>query len=233
MNNISVMIVDDDPFTCDGLRANLEASGSNIVVSTVCHDPDECRAMLEPDPPDVALIDLSIYGDQEVGLKVLEEITACTTHTKCMIFQSTDLAGRYLFPALKLGARGYYLKGNMQGDKLAEAVERLARNEWVLDPVFQIAPDAETFAAPSGREDQIRSLSDLGLSQREFEILSYVQQGLTNEDIAKKLLIATPTVKQHLQNAVTKYEAATRSRDAMTPRQLATYLATKGFLSPR
>jgi DNA-binding NarL/FixJ family response regulator len=235
---ISVVIVDDDAFARKSLALTLNDPEKGVEVWGECNSPEACLELFDqrPSPPQAAVIDLQMQGDNARGLQLLKEMRIRYTDTACMLLTHlpSDLASEMLPKAVELGARGFFLKASIPGDELSGFVRRIYEGEWLLDPNLKVRIDLareEHEASPWDSGDiDIQSLVQTGLSQRELEILKLVYKGLSDQDIAERLGISANTVKNHLQHVAAKFKLATEVQGPMGPRQLVAFLAAKGFL---
>lgn len=136
--------------------------------------------------PDVALIDLQMPGGD--GVDAIRRIATSVPHTRLVVLtsHSTDAD---IFPAIRAGALSYLLK-DVGPDALVATVRAAAASEAVLHPRVAARVVSEL---RGGHRDQPHALRDL--TERELEVLRLVAEGLSNADIADRLVIGEKTVK--------------------------------------
>ena len=199
----SVVIVDDHAVVRQGIRAYL-ATQPDIEVVGEAGSGEEALKVVADTVPDVVLMDLIMPGMD--GVEATRQVSRISPRTQVIVLTSfhDDV---HIFPALKAGAQSYLLKdiGPMQ---LVEAIRVAARGEAVLHP--QVAARlAQELRGP--RADN--TLTEL--TPREHEILRLIAEGLSNAEIAERLVISEKTVKGHVSNILSKLHVADRTQAAI------------------
>jgi DNA-binding NarL/FixJ family response regulator len=191
-----VLIVDDHPMVCEGVRSMLEPAGVQIAGEAgTGEDALRMAAALEPD---VVLLDLEL-PDLD-GLAVLRRLKALERPIAVLVVTMHDdpaLVRR----AVEGGAAGYVLKGVGRGELLS-ALEAVRHGGSVFDPSLLRA----TLSEPKAGE---------ALTSAEQEMLRLVAQGLTNREIGKRLHWSVGTVKKYLQRTLDKLGASDRTQAAV------------------
>jgi DNA-binding NarL/FixJ family response regulator len=124
-----------------------------------------------------------------------------------------------IFDALRAGAAGYLLK-DVSSAELANAIRRTARGDSILEPSIA-AKVLEEFSRVSSSPTTNRSeILPEPLSDREVEVLKLVTQGLSNREIAAKLVISPGTAKTHIHNVCGKLGVQNRTEAAIRAREL-------------
>lgn len=200
---ISVILVDDHQMVRQGLRAFLSTQ-SDIEVVGEAGDGEAGIALVQQIQPDVAVVDLVLEGMS--GVDVTREIVAAGD-TRVVILTSFDDDTK-IFPALRAGATSYVLK-DIGSDALADAIRRSFEGDAVLHP--RVARRVVTELG--GRRDTAARLVD-ELTDRELEILGLVASGLTNTEIANRLVLSEKTVKGHVSSVLTKLGLRDRTQAA-------------------
>ena len=177
----------------------LARSGFDVVGRA--RDGGEAAAMIDELRPQVALIDVRM--PRLSGIEVAE-LAATTAPDTAIVFYTAFGDRALLAEALDVGARGFVLKEAPLVD-LVRAVERVAAGDTYVDPVL-------AGVLVSGH------LSDRApaLTQRERETLRLLADGLSNEEIGKRLHISPETVRTHIRKAMAKLEADTRTQAVAT-----------------
>ena len=201
---IRVMIVDDHTIVRKGIRALL-AEIAGIEVVGEAGNGQEAVAQAEKLHPDVILMDLAM--PKMDGIEATRQIKASQSESRILVMTSFA-ADDKVFPAIKAGALGYLLKESAPED-LVQAIHQIHRGESSLHPTIarkvlqEITHSSDRPPTPDP------------LTEREAEVLRLVAQGLSNQDIAKKLNISDPTVRTHVSNIMGKLHLATRIQAAL------------------
>jgi DNA-binding NarL/FixJ family response regulator len=194
---VRVLIVDDDDLVRDGLGAVLSADETIEVVGEATDGRlaiDRARWLR----PDVVLMDVRM-SDLD-GISATSEVLAVAPHTKVVIlttFEQDD----YIFGALKAGASGFLLKRTPRADLIA-AIHAVAAGEGLLSPSV-----TRRVIDRMARQPLIGDSADARLAvltPREREVLTLIGQGLSNHEIAEKLVVEGTTVKTHVRRILAK-----------------------------
>jgi len=194
---IKVMIVDEHAVVRSGLSAFLSAYDDLELVAEASGGEEAVRTC--PDVrPDVVLMDLVMPGmDGAAATAAIREVCPEIRVIALTSFPEENLVQA----ALKAGAIGYLLK-NVSADELAEAIRSAHAGRPTLAPeAAQVLIDRTT-APPKPGED---------LTPREREVLALMVEGLTNDAIAKRLVVSLSTAKFHVSSILMKLEVATRT----------------------
>jgi NarL family two-component system response regulator LiaR len=196
---IRVLVVDDHVVVRKGIRALL-AEIEGIEVIGEAGDGQEAMTLADALRPDVILMDLVMPGVD--GIEATRQIAAGEAGPPILVL--TSFAGDdKVFPAIKAGALGYLLKDSEPAD-LVEAIQQVHRGEPSLPP--SIAQKVlKELRHPSARPPTPDPLTD-----REMEVLRLVAKGLTNPEIAQRLVITEATVRTHVSNILSKLHLANR-----------------------
>jgi DNA-binding NarL/FixJ family response regulator len=191
---ITCVIADDHPAMLTAIADTLERSGVEIVGRA--SDGQEALVQIVAQHPRVAIIDVRM--PRLSGIEVATKSAAVAPNTS-IIFYTAYGDRALLSEALDVGARGFVLKEAPLPD-LVRAVERVAAGDAYVDPVLAgILVSAQSEKIPS-------------LTQREREVLRLLADGLSNEEIGKRLFISPETVRTHVRKAMAKLEADTRTQ---------------------
>lgn len=217
MSPIKVVIADDHPLFRDGLKKLLAMEKDILVVGDVANG-DEISKVVERMKPDIMLLDLKMPKGDVV--QNLLEIAARSPATRVMILTAFSDEENVL-NAAKGGAKGYVSKG-VPSATLVQAIKIVHNSGIWIDKEI---PSWETFEeiaqAQSQAQSQMRDVtpevndSIKALTKRELEILHLVAEGLTNEEIGKKIFISEKTVKTHLTNIFDKLKVKNRFKAAL------------------
>ncbi|HBF37107.1 MAG TPA: DNA-binding response regulator [Firmicutes bacterium] len=169
--------------------------------------------------PDVVLINTNLVGND--GLELTAELKQKSPLVKVLIV-TEDTNQHHLSKSIKAGALGYIL---MDSDLtiLFEAIRTVARGDAYIQPCLLSTLLAELRQFLS-EEKQVVLPEQLGLTQREFEIVNHIACGSSNKEIAERLFISEKTVKNHVSNILRKMELEDRT-------QVAVYAYRKGLIA--
>jgi NarL family two-component system response regulator LiaR len=202
---ITVMIVDDHAVVRQGIRALLEAEGGFQVVGEAGSGGE--AALLAADlAPDVVLMDL-VMPEMD-GVTATRLIKQNSPRSQVIVLTSYH-EDEHIYPAIRAGALSYLLK-SVGLDELVAAVRKAARGEATLHPHVAARLAQELHGASAGT----RWLYDT-LSEREREVLGLIATGLSNAQIAERLVISERTVKSHVNNILSKLQVADRTQAAI------------------
>jgi NarL family two-component system response regulator LiaR len=201
---IRVLIVDDHTIVRKGIRALL-AEIAGIEVVGEADNGQEAVTQAEALHPDVILMDLAM--PKMDGIEATRQIKASQPESRILVMTSFA-ADDKVFPAIKAGALGYLLKESTPED-LVQAIRQIYRGESSLHPTIARKVLQEITHPPD------RPPTPNPLTEREAEVLRLVAQGLSNQDIARKLNISDPTVRTHVSNIMSKLHLATRIQAAL------------------
>lgn len=206
--NTSVLIADDQDLVRSGLRALLEARGVDVV-----GEAEHGRAALEAARalrPDVLVMDIRMPVMD--GIAATREITASGLSTRVLILTTYDL-DEYVYEALRAGAAGFLLKASPP-DRLADAIRVVAAGEALLAPSLTRRLIEEHVRRPPPASGVPRALSEL--TGRELEVLALIARGLSNDDIARQLVVSLATVKTHVNRVLAKLGLRSRAQAVVT-----------------
>ena len=203
---IRVLIADDQALVRGGFRALLDAQPDIEVVGEAA-DGDTAVALASELRPDVVLMDVRMPGSD--GLEATRRIVADAdlAATKVVILTTFDLDD-YVFAALRAGASGFLLKDTEPVDLLA-GVRAVARGDALLAPSVTRRL-IEQFATRL-REPRPAAVLE-PLTEREREVVALVGGGLSNEQIAERLVVSPATAKTHVSRAMVKLGVRDRAQ---------------------
>jgi DNA-binding NarL/FixJ family response regulator len=197
---VRVLLVDDQPLLRQGFRMVLSAQDDLDVVGEA-GDGEEAVRMTRALRPDVVLMDVRMPGLD--GISATRRIVAEIPEARVIILTTYGI-DRYAFSGLNAGASGFLLKDVMPADLIA-AIRTVASGDAVIAPSVTRRL-LETFAhrLPDGTTDE-QSVDVLApLTEREREVFLELAAGLTNAEIATKLVLSDATVKTHVGRILAK-----------------------------
>ncbi|WP_407564023.1 response regulator [Streptomyces sp. 184] len=210
MTNIRVLIADDQVMVRQGFTVLLDAEPGIEVVGQAVDGADAVAQVAEV-RPDVVLMDIRMPGLG--GIEATRRLTEPPdARVRVLILTTFDL-DEYVYEALRAGAAGFLLK-DASAAELAHAVRVVATGDALLAPavtrrlITEFARLTRTPRAPL--RDRVG-----GLTERETEVLSLIAQGLSNAEIAERLVVAEQTVKTHVGRILTKLALRDRTQAAV------------------
>lgn len=200
----SILIVDDHEVVRNGIRSYLERISDFHVIGEGASG-EEALSMVSEMIPDIVLLDLMMPGMD--GIETTRRIRQISPRTKVVVLTSYH-EDVHIFPALKAGAISYILK-DMKMDKLVDVLHRAVQGEVTLHP--RVASRVLQNIRGEGSEQPLFT----ELTDRETDVLKLIASGLTNSQIAEKLVISENTVKGHVSNILSKLHLADRTQAAV------------------
>ena len=195
--SISVLLVDDQPLLRMGFRMVLEAQPDMAVVGEA-GDGAEAIAEAARLTPDVVLMDVRMPVMD--GVEATRRLIGSGSPAKVLILTTFDL-DEYVFAGLRAGASGFLLKDVPPPDLLA-AIRSVAAGDAVVAPSVTrrlLDTFADRFEPPPAPPAELSSLTE-----REREVLIEVARGLSNQEIAARLVLSEATVKTHVGRILAK-----------------------------
>jgi DNA-binding NarL/FixJ family response regulator len=213
---IRILLADDHPMVCRGLRMVLEAEPDLTVVAEAGDGREAVRLALETDV-DLAVLDVAM--PQLTGLQAAAELKRRRPELRTLMLSMYD-SEQYFFEALKAGASGYVLKSAADRD-LVEACRAAMRGEPFLYPAAIAALIRDYLDRAASGE----AIPSDPLTPRELEIVKLVAEGHTTGEIADALVIAKKTVEHHRSHILEKLGM----RDRV---ELTRYAIRRGLVEP-
>jgi NarL family two-component system response regulator LiaR len=209
---IRVLLVDDHALVRQGLRMFIDMQSDMEVVGEGATGL-EAVELVNRLNPDVILLDL-VMPEMD-GVEATRKILTNSPHARVLILTSFGEDDK-VFPAIRAGAHGYLLK-DIQPRDLVQAVRETYQGKAQLHPdVARRLMTAFTGEAPVQAAKPAALPKELQeLTEREREVLEQIARGLTNREIAEKMVISEKTVKTHVSNLLNKLGLEDRTRAAI------------------
>ncbi|TYK49532.1 response regulator [Actinomadura decatromicini] len=217
---IRVLLCDDQPLIRGGFRALLKAE-DDIDVVAEAGDGQEGLALIKEHLPDIALIDIQmpVMDGIETTRRIAADPDLAGVHVVILTNYGFD---EYVFNALRAGAAGFLVK-DIEPDDLLHSVRVAARGDALLAPSITRMLISRYVAQPlnPGVGEGLKELTN-----REREAVLLAAQGLSNDEIADRMVISPFTAKTHINRAMAKLQARDRA-------QLVVLAYESGLVAPR
>jgi DNA-binding NarL/FixJ family response regulator len=206
---IRVVLADDQAVVRDGLQLLLSASDDIDVVAAAGDGAAALAAVLEH-APDVAMLDLRM--PELDGAQVTAALATQAPGVRVLIL-TTYADDDAILPALRSGAAGYLTK-DASGEELVGAIRDVAAGRTVLDPnvqrrlveLLRTTDEGATPDLPVDVPGDTPADAPGGLTRREVDVVRLVAEGLSNQQIARRLVVSEATVKTHLNHVLSKLD---------------------------
>ncbi len=207
---INYMIVDDHSLVREGVQSLLEDE-SDIQMIAESSTPEECLSILPTISPDVVIVDINITHPKS-GIDLVKKVKAFDPNQKCMMLSMYD-SEEYVLESISAGASGYLLK-DVGKKEFVKALRTIHEGQvyfsgdiskFLLKNLNQQGTQNGFSTADS--MEAYEKLKEMGITKRESQILQFVTEGLSNQDIADKLGKSVRTIESHRFNLMKKMGA--------------------------
>lgn len=208
---VTVLLVDDEPLVRAGLRAVLEAQ-PQIEVAGEAADGAAVIPLVRRLRPDVVAMDVRMPLMD--GIEATRALLRTVAEPPKILVVTTFENDEYVYEALRAGADGFLLKRARPAETV-HAVRLIAEGESLLFPasVRQLAAE---YGEGGGNRAARAALERARLTGREGEVLRLMARGLSNAEIAARLVVGTETVKSHVSAVLAKLGARDRTQAVIT-----------------
>lgn len=201
MEKIRIIIIDDDDIVVMSLKMIAEASGIEVVATGT--SGEDAIKLYELHKPDILLSDIRMdgIGGTAAAAQILKEFPDAK-----ILFLTTFSDDEYVTDALKYGVKGYILKQDFEG--IVPAIRAVYKGQSVFggDILGRLPNMAKEH---SSKEDKFWNR---GITEKEFEIIELVADGLSNKEIASKLCLSEGTVRNYFSSILDKLELRDRTQ---------------------
>lgn len=195
-----IVIADDDEIVLVSLKTIIEANG--IEVAGVGRSGEEAIRLYEELQPDILLSDIRMKG--LTGIEAAAGILGKYRNAK-ILFLTTFSDDEYVNSALSCGAKGYILKQDFEG--IVPALKAVYSGQSVFGGEI-----VEKIPAINKRTNTYTSYEERGITQKEYEIITLVAEGMNNKEIAGSLFLSEGTVRNYLSNILDKLQIRDRTQ---------------------
>ena len=209
---IRIVLVDDQMLIRQGIQTLLELEADLQVVGVAANGRDALH-VVERSQPDVVLMDVRM--PEMDGVAATRQLIERYPMLGVIILTTFD-DDEYIFEGLKAGARGYLLK-DISSDEMAAAIRTVAAGEALIQPSIARKVVAE-FGRLANRPTS--AILETPLTERELDVLRSLAAGLSNREIANKLVITEGTVKNHVSNLLGKLDVRDRTQAVLRAQAL-------------
>lgn len=200
---MNIVLIDDDQLVCMSLKMILESSG-DIHVSAIGHDGSDALPLYQQHRPDILLMDIRMQHRN--GTDALSDVLEQFPDAR-VLFLTTFVDDEYITKALQLGAKGYIIKQDYE--TIIPALNAVYSGQNVYG--------SEIMEKLPGLMQQEASFnySAHDISQKEYEIITLVAQGLSNKEIAARLFLSEGTIRNYLSGILEKLQLRDRTQLAV------------------
>lgn len=201
VKKIRIIIIDDDDIVVMSLKMIAEASGIEVVATGT--SGEEAIELYKLHKPDILLSDIRMdgMGGTAAAAKILKEFPDAK-----ILFLTTFSDDEYVTDALKYGVKGYILKQDFEG--IVPAIEAVYKGQSVFGgDIIGKLPDMTK--EHSSDDDKFWNK---GITEKEFEIIKLVADGLSNKEIASRLYLGEGTVRNYFSSILDKLELRDRTQ---------------------
>ncbi|WP_405814777.1 response regulator transcription factor [Streptomyces sp. NBC_01390] len=220
---VTVLLVDDEPLVRAGLRAVLEAQPDIEVVGEAA-DGAAVIPLVRRLRPDVVAMDVRMPLMD--GIEATRAVLRTVPEPPKILVVTTFENDEYVYEALRAGADGFLLK-RARPAEIVHAVRLVAEGESLLFPasVRRLAAEFGDGGRDGGNRAARAVLERARLTEREAEVLRLMARGLSNAEIAARLVVGTETVKSHVSAVLAKLAARDRTQAVIVAYE-------SGFVAP-
>jgi len=202
MDKITILIVDDHTLFRKGIRKMIEAEQDMLVVGEAANGREAVQ-LVRTHIPDVVLMDIQM--PEMDGIEATRAMHREMPHLGIVILTMYE-NDEFVFRGLQAGGRGYILK-EADPDTMLRAIRAVANGESLLGPTIA----TKVMRQFASMEKAHLSVAD-GLTPREIEVLKLIAEGKSNKQIAAQLFISEKTVKNHINNILSKLHLYDRTQ---------------------
>lgn len=210
MSNISLLIVDDDPFIRESLTLLIGMDAEIEVIGSAQNGNEAVDLILRGQQPNVVLMDIRMPECN--GVEGTKKIKALFPDIAILMLTTFD-DDEFILAALKNGASGYLLK-NIPPDRIIQGIKTVHSGNMLIHP------DIARKLTGLLREDISPAplntkLTNAGLTAAELQVVHFIADGMSNKEIAQKLFLSEGTIKNYVTEILHKLEVRDRTQIAI------------------
>lgn len=198
-----IVIIDDDKLVCASLKTILEQD-DEISVVAIGYSGEDAISLYNSKKPDILLMDIRM--DNMTGLEAAEMILGADKNAK-ILFLTTFSDYEYIVTALRIGSKGYIIKQDFES--IAPALKAVYMGQSVFGG--DIVSKIPSLIPNHGNIDFL----SLGITEREWEVITLVAEGLNNKEIASRLYLSEGTVRNNITTILEKLDLRDRTQLAI------------------
>jgi DNA-binding NarL/FixJ family response regulator len=207
---VRIIVADDHEVVRSGFASLLDTQPGFTVVGTAADGLEAIRIGHELQP-DVILMDIRMPGMD--GIEATRQLASERPDGPRILVLTTFDLDEYVYDALRAGASGFLLK-DVTAERLFEAVRVIAAGDALLAPGVTRRLISEFAQRPTAKGQPLLALGEL--TPRETEVLQLVAEGLSNSEIARRLVVTDETVKTHVSHVLNKLGLRDRTQAVVT-----------------
>ncbi len=201
-----IIICDDQAIVRDGLELLLKLEKDMDVIG-LAQDGAQAVELAAQKSPDLVLMDLKMPGMN--GVEATRRIRAQNPKTRVLVLTTFD-DDEWVFDAIRAGASGYLLKDTPR-EKVIESLRGTMTGKTYVDPLVA----GKLMEQVASKQEQPSKLVTEKLTGREVDVLRLIARGLSNAEIAEKLLLSEGTIRNHVSAIFTKLDVSDRTQAAI------------------
>jgi DNA-binding NarL/FixJ family response regulator len=207
---VRIVVADDHEVVRSGFASLLDTQSDFTVVGTAADGLEAIRSGREL-RPDVILMDIRMPGMD--GIQATRQLASERPDGPRILVLTTFDLDEYVYDALRAGASGFLLK-DVTAERLFDAVRVIAAGDALLAPGVTRRLISEFAQRPTAKRQPLLALEEL--TPRETEVLQLVAEGLSNSEIARRLIVTDETVKTHVSHVLNKLGLRDRTQAVVT-----------------
>jgi len=225
MSPVRIIVADDHDVVRSGFANLLDTQPQFTVVGTAPDGLEAVRLGRELQP-DVILMDIRM--PRMDGIEATRQLTTQGTNCPRILVLTTFDLDEYVYEALRAGASGFLLK-DVTAEQLFDAVQVIAAGDALLAPRVTRRLISEFAQRPTTKPQSMPSLEQL--TPRETQVLQLIAEGLSNSELAARLIVTEETVKTHVSRILNKLGLRDRTQAVVTAYEAG--LVTPGSRPPK
>jgi Response regulator containing a CheY-like receiver domain and an HTH DNA-binding domain len=201
---MNILLIDDDKLVCSSLKIIL-SSDTDLQVVDMGHDGKTAIELYEKYIPDILLMDIRM--DIMTGLEAGEIILSKHNNAK-ILYLTTFLDDDYIIKALNIGAKGYMLKQDFESIVTAVRAVYMGQNVYGNEIITKL-PNLLS------HNNEKQSYDQFGITEKEYEIICHIANGLSNKEISELLFLSEGTVRNYISLILEKLNLRDRTQIAI------------------